>query len=325
MDSNLRLADNCSALRRLLSASVSANLISYVHSKFPRLLEFLVDSTYRKILFFRLLIFLLRKINPHIKYLGLDIDGEKTFLFTEDAGVTPTTAVLGRFQFEDFTRALAILKKSKLLKPGIFLDIGANVGTQTIYALHTEIFHKAYCFEPVTANLDLLKLNLYANKLTDSAVVVPMALSDKEGKSRMALSPVNFGDHRVILDHQIEQSKEIQTIASTTLDSYMASQNLAASAISLIWMDTQGHEAHVLSGAAKALQEQIPMVTEFWPWALRKTDNYDRLLDLIEKHYGNFYDLGDASLTKRPTKEIKQYAATVKAVETFSTDFLLIP
>ena len=39
--------------------------------------------------------------------------------------------------------------------------------------------------------------------------------------------------------------------------------------LGLVWMDAQGHEAHILSGAEVLHAPDIPIVTEYWPQGLR--------------------------------------------------------
>lgn len=55
----------------------------------------------------------------------------------------------------------------------VFVDVGANIGIQTIYALLFGGFGKAVCFEPSPTNAMLLRANLAMNRLCDRARSMP--------------------------------------------------------------------------------------------------------------------------------------------------------
>ena len=57
-------------------------------------------------------------------------------------------------------------------------------------------------------------------------------------------------------------------------------------------MDTQGFEGHILSGATKLIQYKVPIVTEFWPYGLRKANCLDKFYEsLANSKYQNLYNL----------------------------------
>ena len=66
-------------------------------------------------------------------------------------------------------------------KGGVFVDVGANIGTQTLYALKFGGFDRAVCFEPEPKNLRSLRINLLINDLTDRVSIVEAAAGAKEG------------------------------------------------------------------------------------------------------------------------------------------------
>jgi hypothetical protein len=53
---------------------------------------------------------------------------------------------------------------------------------------------------------------------------------------------------------------------------------ISAAEIDLVWMDVQGHEAHVLAGAT--CLAGVPVVTEFWPFGLRRAGALARFHEL---------------------------------------------
>ena len=76
-------------------------------------------------------------------------------------------------------------------------DIGAHIGTHTIYALRSGRFDRAIAFEPEPRNARLLAMNLDANGLSDAVTVVPKAAGAAAGSAMLHLHPRNTGAHAI--------------------------------------------------------------------------------------------------------------------------------
>src|SRR5262249_40023589 len=102
------------------------------------------------------------------------------------------------WQRREIERAAAILADAGRLPPhAVFVDAGANIGTQTVYALRSGHFARAIAFEPELKNAELLAMNIAANQLTERAVVVAKALGEQAGQALMHLHPRNKGAHAI--------------------------------------------------------------------------------------------------------------------------------
>jgi hypothetical protein len=83
--------------------------------------------------------------------------------------------------------------------------------------------------------------------------------------------------------------------------------------IGLAWMDVQGHEGHVLSGAESLLREGVPVVFEFYPRMLRLSGGQAMLHSVLREYFTHYVDLraeaaGDR-VGRRPVRELKEYSA----------------
>jgi len=80
----------------------------------------------------------------------------------------------------------------------------------------------------------------------------------------------------------------------TTLDQMELDYHLKFDASTLLWIDTQGYEGHVLQGAQRILQRPIgerPMIVlEFWPYGLDRVDGFSRLIEYLQE-FGSLRDL----------------------------------
>ena len=62
----------------------------------------------------------------------------------------------------------------------VLWDIGANVGTFSVYAAKRHPKGQVVAFEPSVLNLELLARNLHINGVSDGVVIVPLPLTDNE-------------------------------------------------------------------------------------------------------------------------------------------------
>ncbi|MDR3466987.1 MAG: FkbM family methyltransferase [Xanthobacteraceae bacterium] len=179
---------------------------------------------------------------------------------------------------------------------GLFVDIGANIGTHALYALRNG-FQRALCVEADPDNFRLLRANQVLNDLDARCVNVMAAVSDTPGVATMEISPSNFGDRRVRPDasarsgvHGEENWSTIE-VPVRRLDSIFAENRIDFRDVGLVWVDTQGHDAHVLKGAPQLLAAGAPVVIEFWPYGLDRSGGYALLKDLIRETRRRVFDV----------------------------------
>jgi FkbM family methyltransferase len=229
----------------------------------------------------------------------------------------------GTFQEKDVDRAVNFLIKLGFPFEGnTFLDIGANIGTHTIHALKTN-FRNAICVEPDPENFKILRINQLLNEVDNKCINFNLALSDISANKTLELSPTNFGDHRVVgltnatgENIHDEESWNKINIKSVTLDALLNENNIHESDISLIWIDTQGHEGHVLSGASKLMNSPVPIVIEFWPYGLNRSGGWMSLRNILVKSNKKIFDM-------KPTNNGEQIRElTIKELDVMYVDFL---
>ncbi|MEM8622611.1 MAG: FkbM family methyltransferase [Pseudomonadota bacterium] len=216
---------------------------------------------------------------------------------TADAMIGETIRRQGRFAEDDIAFVCSALAAGEQARGGVFLDIGANIGSNTLYALANG-FKRALAVEPDPENLRILRANLALAGFDDRAVVVGAALSDRDGEALLERSPANFGDHRVAPDETDgahgEASWERIAVPLRRLDSVMAAAGIAPDDVGLAWIDTQGHEAQVLAGASDLLAARAPVVAEFWPYGLVRSGGWAALLAMLDRLERPLFDLRES-------------------------------
>ena len=140
---------------------------------------------------------------------------------------------------------------SRRVQPGdVVFDIGAHVGYYTLLAAHlVGPRGRVVAFEPLPANLEILRQHLRLNKVTNVEVVAA-ALSDRAGTASFAVaadrSMGSLADHG-----ELEVRVEV-------LDQLLASGRLPAP--DCIKIDVEGAEYRLLSGARECLARHRPQL-----------------------------------------------------------------
>jgi FkbM family methyltransferase len=141
-----------------------------------------------------------------------------------------------------------------------------------------------------------------------------VALSSEETSVDFELSDSNLGDHRVRTrgvapgDDAFGEAQRLTiTVPAKRLDDYLGSGGVNASPSTLIYVDVQGHEGHVLTGAHDTLARSPAVALEYWPYALARVGGRDRLLRCL----ANFRSLID--VTGEPRAVTVEYLSTVSA------------
>lgn len=164
----------------------------------------------------------------------------------------------------------------------IFLDIGANIGSYSLYAckLHKKI--RVYSFEPESENYNILVRNIKSNKMSNQITSFNLALSNHNvirqenlnlssntpGKSNHNISSIN-NDHSVTVDSS--------SILISSLD-YLMKVKIIES-FDHIKIDVDGAEAQIIEGMKLALNSKFikTIIIEF-NYTNEKIEEYVQLI-----------------------------------------------
>jgi FkbM family methyltransferase len=234
-------------------------------------------------------------------FLGVDSDGIRFVVSTrETSGVGYTTFVTGAFDEETLRRAVGTLERHlgvDSLRGMTVLEIGANIGTETVSFLARHGAGRVLAFEPDAENARLLRANVALNGVHDRAEVYEMALSDADATVLLESSQENWGDHRVRVadpqgpDLRDEGARPTVEVVARSIDSLVETGELSLDIVQLVWMDAQGHEGHILAGGRRLVAAGIPVLTEYWPYGLRRAGGLERFHAIIAEGYGTVVDL----------------------------------
>jgi FkbM family methyltransferase len=275
---------------------------------------------------------LLERFAPMVVVEGAE--GMRFAVRTNDAEIGRHTFVHGAYDLDPMRRALDRLGRElgdpAPLSGRTVLDVGANIGISIVPLLRLFGAERGIAVEPEPGNVEMLRLNLALNDLSDRVQVLAVGLSDRDGSLALELSSANPGDHRMRVPGTPTTpetaARPALDVPVRRLDALVEKGEVDAGSLGLIWVDVQGHEGHVLAGARALLAAKAPMVTEFWPTELMRAGGLDLFEEIVAAHFTGFVDLraADADGPALPTSGIGELARRYPGPGDF-TDLLLLP
>ena len=131
----------------------------------------------------------------------------------------------------------------------VILDIGANVGSHTLYWAIERKAKKVYSFEPFTQTFEILKTNINLNNLNDTVTISNKGLSNESCHAKVkSFWQKNIGGTSFIKDAEGDYE-------FVSLDSLKIPEK-----IDLIKIDVEGHEMDVLEGAIQTIFNNKPII-----------------------------------------------------------------
>ena len=131
-------------------------------------------------------------------YFSLKTNSKKGVFFA------PNKTTLGRFQSILSSEPDTIEWIDSFHKTDVLLDIGANVGTFTIYA--GQLGNKVISVEPLWSNYSVLCENITINNLTENIFPLNLALNDKNNIEKLFISSSEAGSSHNTVDKSVVQS-----------------------------------------------------------------------------------------------------------------------
>jgi len=169
---------------------------------------------------------------------------------------------LSLFLFGAFQRHVLKTVQRLVPKDGIVVDVGANVGAVALpIAAHLERGH-VYAFEPTDFAYAKLARNLELNPRLQPRVTLVKSFVAEQAAPVSELTAYSSWPVVDTPDAQLHPvhkgAAKMASCGQTTIDNFVREQKLDR--LSLIKIDTDGHEFAVLSGALDSLRRFQPVV-----------------------------------------------------------------
>jgi FkbM family methyltransferase len=141
------------------------------------------------------------------------------------------------------------VKDTHFNRGGVVIDIGANIGTFSIYAANFGA--TVYSIEPEPHNLEALKRNIEINKMQDKVYPCPYAISDYKGTAVIHDS----GGGSSIKDDGVFGA-EVEVMP---LDNFFQLYHI--NDVDVLKIDVEGSEVEIILGASKENLQKCKYIT----------------------------------------------------------------
>ena len=179
----------------------------------------------------------------------LTVKRGETELFFDDSGFAEPPYVYGPLLKDQVYEEPFLEHIRSLNRRGDYVDIGAHLGTHTVWFAQLCPSTHVHAFEPVNRFAEVVRRNITANGLTDRVTLHQVGLSDRAGQAVNQLSP----EHQKGFVPDPDWAKEHFEIVK--LDDVLRRQPVA-----VIKLDVEGMEAAALRGARRVLSRWRPLI-----------------------------------------------------------------
>jgi FkbM family methyltransferase len=158
------------------------------------------------------------------------------------------------------------------VSPGeVVVDIGANIGTFSLYAAKVCGASRVFSFEPFVDNYRILRKNVEQNQL-HGVTCVNQAVAGSRGVRTLRLDSIDPGSHSLV-SGSFERAVEVDCC---TLDDVF--DRFALNKIDYLKMDCEGAEYEILENAAPRLEKIGRISMETHTTSDRRAEDLERLL-----------------------------------------------
>lgn len=204
----------------------------------------------------------------------------------------------GFFEWRNIIIANSISK----FKEGDIIEIGANVGTETISFCDISGDHAlVHAYEPLPSNIEVLNHLL---KNHSCLKLYNCALSNKFGEAKFSIPPKTSSGTGKIIHNDINKSSNSISVKINKLDYFKLNFNNVNS----IFIDTEGHEPFVLEGAIGTIKKYRPIIViEVSPNLLAKysDSNPKQLHEFFDKLEYENYVINTLSISKVASSDLE--------------------
>lgn len=164
--------------------------------------------------------------------------------------------------FQEADEGVITLLKRHLPVDGIFVDVGANIGTFTLVAAHRAFRGQVHAFEPSAYHFARLARNVALNRF-ENVVLNQKGLYDQPGAATLFLpsqaGEMNNSGAASLYTSGGKESREVsEAVSLVRLDDYL--RNLDMSRLDIIKIDIEGAEVKALEGARETIMRFRPLV-----------------------------------------------------------------
>lgn len=171
-----------------------------------------------------------------------------------------------------------LLESLPVEKYDVIFDIGANIGSHSVYWAREKGSNEIHAFEPIRETFEILKKNVEINGLGNIVRINNVGLSSDTREAEIARD-CNYSDNMAATRLCKSDGRKHGGISMVPLDKYVK-EEFSGEGIDLIKIDVELFEIEVLQGAKETLTKFSPVI-----FIEAFSQNFDEV-DALLKNYG---------------------------------------
>ncbi|MBZ9793018.1 FkbM family methyltransferase [Rhizobium sp. 3T7] len=205
---------------------------------------------------------LIENIGPRVVSMTVDA-GDHLMTFSPSDYIGRKVFRKGHFEREHVDRLITVLRERGLMrKHGHLLEIGGNIGTQTVYFALSGAYARIVSIEPDPRNFPLLQKNIRQNKLDRMVTLVNCAAGATAGEIDFFMNANNHGKSSA---YRKSASDEKTSVPVKPVTQILDELSIDPADIGLVWMDIEGYEPVACRSMLPLLSRRVPVYMEFTP------------------------------------------------------------
>lgn len=244
---------------------------------------------------------LIKAIGPRTRFMTVDC-GDHLLTFSPEDYLGRSVFVKNHFDRDHVGRLMGKLAELGISVAGrTLLEIGANIGTHTVYFGLTRAFGRIIAIEPDPRNFELLEENVLQNGFGDLVNRMACAASDREGTIEFFLHPNNHGKSSPNQRHADDRKILVPALPVPKI---LENAGVPEAEIGLVWMDIEGYEPIACRSMQSLFERRVPVHMEFTGefYGHRKAEEFVAFLARYYEHCLVFYN--DDSEERRAVADI---------------------
>jgi FkbM family methyltransferase len=205
---------------------------------------------------------LISSLGPRVQTITLDC-GDHFMTVSPNDYIGKKVFRKGHFEREHVDRLIDLLRERRLLQEGTtVLELGGNIGTQTVYFALSGHFSRIISVEPDPRNFELLRTNVAQNKLGNRVITINCAAGERSGEIDFFQHQNNHGKNSAIR----KSATDCKIVVPVKpVGSILEEAGTGIDEVGLVWMDIEGYEPVACRSMQPLLTRRTPLYMEFSP------------------------------------------------------------
>lgn len=203
---------------------------------------------------------LIKAIGPRARFMTLDC-GDHLMTIAPADYLGRSVFVKNHFDRDHVGRLMRRLGELGIsVEDKVLLEIGANIGTHTVYFALTGAFSRIVAVEPDPRNFELLEENVLQNGFGDRVSCIACAASDRDGTIAFFQHPDNHGKSSPNPGHADDRKILVPALPVPDI---LQRAGVADGDVGLVWMDIEGYEPVACRSMEALFARRVPVHMEF--------------------------------------------------------------